>query len=74
MDEIDEAIDTIASSIVANLELPGWEHYPEIGKHDWERVERACRTKLMVAGGFVNAGKFREAYSLLEGRATPNAD
>ena len=69
MNEVDEAIDVIASTIVANLELPEWELYPEIGEHDWQRIEATCRNKLMVIAGNVPAGRFRAAYMLLKDRA-----
>ena len=69
MNEADEAIDVIASAIVANLELPEWELYPDIGENDWHRIESTCRSKLMAIAGDVPADRFLEAYKLLEDRA-----
>ena len=64
---VDDAIDVVARTIVANLELPEWEHYPDIGEHDWQRIENACRSKLMAIAG--STDRFRAAYRLLEDRA-----
>lgn len=68
------AVRQIARWAIANVITvvpPEWEDYPEIGEHDWERVEAEIdRVVTMLAG---QEEKFKAAYEFLSGRADGGA-
>lgn len=70
----DEAIEIIARHAVArsveSLAEEGWDFYPEIGEHDWERIV----AKAQELRPWPEAAEFKEAYKLLEARAETDAE
>lgn len=68
-DLVEHSIEVVARTIIGGLELPDWEDCPEIGEHDWERVIKACRKKLLQTAGEISSEQFKTAYKFLEERA-----
>lgn len=68
----DSAIGTVVRRVIYDLiegylnTGEGWEDYPEIGKHDWDRVGAGLA---YVAETFNDGPVYAEAYALLAARA-----
>ncbi|GAA3730342.1 hypothetical protein GCM10022239_03670 [Leifsonia bigeumensis] len=65
----EDAIAVIARHVLAHRRdrdwLYGWDFYPEIGEHDWARVEAV----LSAASPYPSNAEFEAAYEYLSGRA-----
>jgi hypothetical protein len=64
---LDDAIDVVARTVLARVAYDAdWEMYPDIGEHDWRRVQArvAALTKVPATVDF------DRAYALLTARAS----
>lgn len=67
--EVEAAIDTVARQVIARLVDwhigDEWEHFPDIGEHDWQRVQTRC----LALADFGDPDEYAAAYALLDSRA-----
>lgn len=65
----EQAIDLVALDVIAggacDRVAEGWENYPDLGEHDWQRVAEAVERLAPDPDPTL----LDEAYALLEGRA-----
>jgi len=68
---LDDAIETVARRLVASTAEhhagEEWENHPDIGQHDWERIE--SRASMITSELDVPQDKYERAYQFLADRA-----
>lgn len=73
-DRLDVAVDVVARDLIAKVvrEYGGdqWDSYPEIGEHDWERIDK----RALELAAQVDGEQYLAAYEFLESRANKDVD